>query len=452
MGSLFAALHIASNALDAYQHAINLTSTNVTNASTPGYARQQVVLDALSFDSSSCVGGGVRYSGTIDSRDQYAERNVQQSMSQEGAASQRVTSYTHLEPILPIDGSSGISTALDAFFQAFSSLATAPNDATARQLALDQAQQVVQSFQHASAVLDQAKQGTQQDLTSQVDRVNALADTIVSINKQFSKNINSLDDPGLNAQMAQSLDQLSQYVDLTVLKQDNGTLMLYAGQSLIVSGNQSLPLRFVAGPGHRLVEDSLGVDVSTTLRSGSLSALLDQEQNVEPSLEASLNQMAQGFATAVNTALQSGVDQSNSAPAQDLFSFDPVAGAAKTLTRNVLLPSELALADPTAPGGNAIAVQVANLRNAALVGGSTLTQFYGNTAAELGQNLSDAKNDQTTAQGLTAQAQSMRNDLQGVSLDQEAINLLQFQRVYDATSQFIKVMNELTQDVMNLLK
>lgn len=454
MGSLFAGLHIASNALDAIQHAINLTSTNVTNASTPGYARQQVVLEALSFDSSSCVGGGVGYAGTVDSRDDYAERNVQQSLSQEGAASQRAKNYTRLEPMLPVDGTSGISTSLDAFFQAFSNLTTAPNDTTARQLALDQARQVAQSFQQASESLDQAKQGTQQDLTAQVNQVNTIAGRIVSINKQYAQNSNATADPGLNAQMAQSLQQLSQYVDLTVLKQDNGTLMVYAGQSLLVAGNEAMPLKFVSGAGQRVLEDSQGNDISTTLRSGSLSALLDQAQNVEPSLEANLNQMAQSFATAVNTTLQTGVDQSNppAAPVQDLFSFDPVAGAAKTITRNPLLPSELALADPTAPGGNGVAVQVANLQKAALVGGATLTQFYGGMAAQLGQSLSDAKNDQSTAESLTAQAQSLRSDLQGVSLDQEAMNLLEFQRAYDAASQFIKVINQLTQDVINLLQ
>jgi flagellar hook-associated protein 1 FlgK len=452
MGSLFSGLHIASNALDAFQHAINVTSTNVTNASTPGYARQQIVLAANSFDAYTSVGGGVSYAGSVDSRDEYAERSVRQSVSQQGEASQRAKDYTRLEPILPVDGTSGISTALDSFFQSFSSLTTAPNDTTARQLALDQAQQVVQSFHQAAETLDQAKQGTQQDLSDQVNQVNTIAARIVAINKQYEQNINATTDPGLNAQMAQSLEQLSQYANLTILKQDNGTVMVYAGQSLIVAGDQAMPLGFVSGAGQRVLEDSQGNDLSTTLRSGSLSALLDQAQNVEPSLESNLNQMAQGFATAVNNTLLTGVDQSNSAPAQDLFSFDPVAGAAKTITVNPLQPSELALADPTAPGGNAVAVKVANLQQAVLAGGATLTQFYGNLATQVGQSLSNAKNDETTAESLTAQAQSLRSDMQGVSLDQEAMNLLEYQRSYDATSQLVKTINQLTQDVIGLLQ
>jgi flagellar hook-associated protein 1 FlgK len=452
MGSLFTGLSIASNALDAFQHAINVTSTNVTNASTPGYARQQVVLTANSFDAYTAVGGGVSYSGTVDSRNDYAERSVRQSVSQQGEATERAQDYARLEQILPVDGTSGISTSLDSFFQAFSSLTTAPNDATARQLALDQAQQVAQSFQQASEALDQAKLGTQQDLTNQVNQVNSIAANIVSINKQFEQNADATTDPGLNAQLSQSLEQLSQYANLTVLKQDNGTVMVYAGQSLLVAGDQSMPLQFASGAGQRVLEDSQGNDMSTTLQSGSLYALLNQANTVEPGLESNLNQMAQSFATAVNSALQTGVDESNNSPTQDLFNFDPVAGAAQTITVNPLQPSELALADPTAPGGNAVAVDITNLQQAGIVGGATLTQFYGNVAAQLGQMASNASNDQTTAESLTTQAQSLRSDLQGVSLDQEAMNLLEYQRSYDATSQFVKVINELTQDLVNMLQ
>ena len=463
MGSLFTGLSIAANSLDAFQHAINLVSTNVTNSSTPGYARQQVVLQAESYDSYSSVGGGVGYAGTVDSRDQYAERSVQQSVSRQGEATQRAKDLTRLEPILPIDGASGISTALDSFFRAFSSLATAPNDTTSRQLALDQAQQVVQSFHQASETLDQAKLGTQQDLADQVNQVTTLAARIVSINKQYEQNFNAASDPGLNAQLAQSLEQLSQYADLTTLKQDNGTVMVYAGQALLVNGDKSMPLKYGFGSG--VLQDAQGNDASTSLRSGSLVALLDQANNVEPTLETNLNLMAQGFADRVNSTLQAGVDQTGNAPVEGLFSYTaatipappavtayPAPHAAKTISVNPLQPSELALADPSAPGGNALAVQVANIQNAALVGGATLTQFYGNLAAQLGQSLSNAKNDQTTAESLTAQSQSLRSDLQGVSLDQEAINLLEFQRSYDATSQFVKVINQLTQDLIAMLQ
>ena len=458
MGSLFTGLHIASNSLEALQRAINTTSNNVTNASTPGYSRQQVILTARSFDTVSAVGSGLAYAGTVDSRDEFAERSVRQNVSQQGQFTQRTKDFTRLEQILPVDGESGISTALDQFFQAFSSLTTAPNDTTSRQLALNDARQVAQSFNQAAQALDQAKLGTQQDLTDQVNQVNTIAARIVAINQQYQQNINAASDPGLNAQMAQSLEQLSQYGDLSVLRQDNGTMSVTMGQSLIVSGNHVLPLQWVSGPGHRILQDSQGNDMSGSLRSGSLAELLDHANNVQPAMEANLNQMAQTFATSVNAMLRTGVDQAGAAatgPAftdKDLYTFDPVAGAAKTIAMVPLKTSELALADPLAPGGNAIAIQIANLQQTNLIGSATLSQFYGSVASDLGQQLSTAKHDQTTAESLTTQAESMRSDLQGVSLNQEAIHLLEYQRSFDAASQFVKVLNQLSQDLIGMLQ
>jgi flagellar hook-associated protein 1 FlgK len=279
-----------------------------------------------------------------------------------------------------------------------------------------------------------------------------IASRIASINRQFEQNADATTDAGLNAQMAQSLEELSQYADVSVLKQDNGTVMVYSGQSLIVSGEHTLPLQWATGAGQRVLQDSQGNDVSQTLSSGSLVELLDQATNVQPALESEVNQLAESFAAAVNSALGSGVDQSGSAPTQDLFRYDTTAGAARTLAVNSLKPADLALADPTAPGGNAVAVRVANLQQAALAGGATLSQFYANVAARVGQSLANAQNDQSTAESLTSQARSLRSDEQSVSLNQEAINLLQYQRSYDATSQFIKTINQLTEDVVNLLR
>jgi flagellar hook-associated protein 1 FlgK len=252
--------------------------------------------------------------------------------------------------------------------------------------------------------------------------------------------------------MYSALQQLAQYGNISTLKEQDGTISVTIGQSALVYGSQAMPLQWVSGSGNMMLEDSQGNDLSSTLTSGSLSELLNQETQVIPNTESNLNQLAQTFATAVNNTLSTGVDTTNSPPTQNLFNFDPVAGVAGTLSVNALQPGDLALADPTAPGGNAIAVAVANLQQATLISGQTLTNYYGDQASQVGQMLSNAQSDESTAQSLTAQAVSMRSDAQSVSLDEEAVNLLQYQRSYDATSQFVKVIDQLTQDVIGMVQ
>jgi flagellar hook-associated protein 1 FlgK len=447
---------MSSNALGAFQQAMNVTANNTANASTPGYAKQVAQFEAQSFDTQLAVGGGVVYGGTVDTRDQYAEQNVRQCVSSQGEATQEAQQYTSLQAVFPIDGQSGISPALNGFFNAFSALTTTPNDSNLRQNALDSAQQVAQAFNQAVNQLDQVSQGAEQDLTAQVGQVNQIAQQIASINGQIEQNASAASDPGLSANMSQALEQLSQYADVSAVKQDNGTVNVSVGQTTLVSGNTSLPLQLVPGAGQMVLEDSQGNDVSQGLQSGSLKAVLNMTSSVMPGTVASLNQLAQSFATAVNGALEGGVDQTGipqgNPQAQDLFSFNAANGAAATISVNPLTTSQLALAATAAPGGNAIAVQVANLQQATnLIPGQTqtLSQYYGSLVAQVGQMVSNAQNDQATTESLTAQAQSARQSLQGVSLDEEAMNLLEYQRGYEAMSKFVQVVDEITLELIN---
>jgi flagellar hook-associated protein 1 FlgK len=372
-------------------------------------------------------------------------------VSQQGEASQSTTNLAALEQIFPVDGTSGISSALDSFFSAFSALTTTPNDTTLRQSALDQAQNVASAFNQASNSLSNLQQSTQQDLASQVTQVNQIAQQIASINQQVADNSSAATDPGLSAQMSTALEQLSSYANVSVLKQEDGTVSVNIGQSLLVSGTQALPLQWVPGQGQETLEDAQGNPVASTIQSGSLTASIDMLGSTIPSAVASIDQMAQTFADAVNNALNNGVDETGAVPAQNLFSYDAAAGAAGTLAVNSLQPSDLALADASAPGGDAIAAQIAGLQSTNLIGNQTLSQYYGSQAAQIGQLSSNAQADESTANALVSQAQSARSDIQGVSLDDEAMYLLQYQRAYSATSQLVQSIDQLTEDLMTMM-
>ena len=80
MGSLFSSLDSVANALQAFQRAIDVTQNNVTNANSPGYAKQVPVLESQDFQAAGGFNGGV-FEQTQDTRNQYAETAVQQQQS-----------------------------------------------------------------------------------------------------------------------------------------------------------------------------------------------------------------------------------------------------------------------------------------------------------------------------------------------------------------------------------
>ena len=70
----------------------------------------------------------------------------------------------------------------------------------------------------------------------------------------------------------------------------------------------------------------------------------------------------------------------------------------------------------------------------------------------MGSQLNDAENGQQVQQSLVAQAEDLRQQYSGVSLDEEATILIQFQRAYQANSRFITVLDQLTQSTLDLIK
>ncbi len=181
--------------------------------------------------------------------------------------------------------------------------------------------------------------------------------------------------------------------------------------------------------------------------------MLDEANNKLPSYVASLNTLAQGIADQVNTALNNGVDESGAAPSEDLFTYNPSQGVAATIAVNsALMPDQIAAALPGAPGGNDNAVAIAAMGSAATLNGMTFAENYGQLGSQVGADISNAQSGQDTETQVLTQAQTIRSQISGVSLDTEAQRLMQFQSDYQATAKMITVLDELTAAVINMIQ
>jgi flagellar hook-associated protein 1 FlgK len=149
--------------------------------------------------------------------------------------------------------------------------------------------------------------------------------------------------------------------------------------------------------------------------------------------------------------LDNGIDENGAAPASNLFTYNASIGAAATMGVNPLTPDQIAAALPGSPGGNGNALALAALGNAPNLGNETFEQYYGNLSGQVGNDLSTATNNQTTQQSLLNQVQTLRQQTSGVSLDEEAANLIAFQRAYQADAKMVTVLDSLTETLMNIL-
>ena len=488
MSNLFVALQTSANALSVFQNALSVTANNVANASTPGYVTQTLGLKALPFDLNSGLSGGVGATQVESARDVYAERAVQVQSTGLGTAEQMAAILTPLQSSFDITGTTGIPGALNKLYSAFSAWGSTPTDGSARQAVIAAAQSVAQAFQQESTVLSQAASDADNQLTGLVGQVNSLTAIIQKDNVQRQNGGGK--DPSVDASLYNSLQQLSQLVPIQTLQQaDGSTTVLLAGRIPLVVGqfqynissNVAVPQTPAptnpTGPPSAQILDSSGQDVTASITEGQIGGLLQARNGVlaqfrgDSQRQGQLSQLAQSFADRVNALLVSGnVSDAVAAtpttpaipavPGVPLFTYDPTqpSNIAESLSMSATMTaSQLAAINPGPPEvSNGIPLELANLATpqtaADEIANVSYTQYFGNIAASLGTAITDAQNNQTTAQGLVTQAQDLRQQTSGVSLDSEAIKILEFQRSYQAVSKVVTMLDSLTQTVIDMIR
>jgi flagellar hook-associated protein 1 FlgK len=264
-------------------------------------------------------------------------------------------------------------------------------------------------------------------------------------------------DPSLDAAIHSTLEDLSQYADITVLNPGDGsaTVMLN-GQTPLLVGDQQYAIGFQmaqptnpaptypnARPLARIVGAD-GTDITAKATSGKLGSLLDFRNRVLPTYIGSayqpgeLNQMAKNFADGVNAILPAGTP---------LFSYDAANDVTSAQTIAVDSNMTAAALDANDPGPPAVANGIA-----LKLSGMARPVEFGDMASRVGTALNDATSHSDVQQATVAQARDLRTQLTGVSLDEEATILVQFQRAYEATSKMISVLDQLTQEALNLIQ
>jgi flagellar hook-associated protein 1 FlgK len=391
----------------------------------------------------------------LSTRSEYLEQAVRNQQELLGGAQQRATDLSQIQALFDISGNTGVPNALNDFFNSFSQLSVNPSSQVSRQNVIDAATQVAQTFNQNAAGITQAVANVQRQTSETVTTVNQIAAQLAEINQHYRSNIAATNDAGLDAQLHAALENLSQVANYSLIKTQDGTYSVYlGGQTPLVVGDHIFPISADYSKPKTIIRDAQGNDITAQLDNagGSLGALIDEKNTTLPGYMTDLNTLAQTFANTVNTALSQGIDKNGNPPAVNLFTFNAAAGAAFTLAVTNITPDDIAAALPAAPGGNGNAIAMAQLANAPVLGGFTFTQAYGNLGGQVGRDIANAQQEQTVQQNLVSQAQQQRATASGVSLNEEAAKLLQFQQSYQAIGKLVGVLDSLTQTVIDMVK
>jgi flagellar hook-associated protein 1 len=460
MGTITSLMDIAQQALLADQEALNVTSNNVANQSTAGYTREVVSfqsVDAVTLSGDS-YGAGVTASATSQ-RDRVLEQQVQQQTQTQAQSGAVETALTEIQNIFGLSSTSSsasstaLSSASDSFFSALSVLASDPSDTATRQSVLSAAQTLSDAFNSTANQLAQVSSSLNQQVAGDVGQVNSLTTTIASLNAQITSLSPNADAGTLEDQRQLAITQLSQLVGLDQIStENNGITLTTSNGAVLVSGGESFALSTsqVGGTTH-ILSGGTGQDVTSNLSGGDLGGVLQARDQELPAYQNALDSLAYGIGTAVNQQNELGVD-ANGNPGAALLSLPATqSGAATQITVATTDPNAVAAASPgKGSAGNANASALADLSSANVAGGQTASGFLASFLGQIGSDTAAATTNNSAQQATLTQLTTQNDSLSGVSLDEEASNLTQYQRAYQAASQVFNIANTVMASALNL--
>ena len=250
-------LNVGARALMANQAALQTTGHNIANVNTPGYSRQGVVLQTVpgQFTGGGYIGKGVDVQTILRNHSELLTRQSTAAAAVDASDAVRLERMRQLQDVFA-GGAAGLGQAINDMVNAFSGVASAPTDLTARNVVLTRIDETALRMRGAAERLDGMAYTLGQELHSQVDSINALARNIAGMNEQISRAQGSGQPANdLLDQRDQMVRNLNQHVQTSQVAASDGSISLFVG------GSQPLVLGSMAA--------TLSVDAPAGLGAGS---------------------------------------------------------------------------------------------------------------------------------------------------------------------------------------
>jgi flagellar hook-associated protein 1 FlgK len=459
VADLFSSLTAAARALEAQRFALDVAGQNIANVNTPGYSRRVVDLQAVPPTHQRDAGRGVEVAGIRAQRDRLIERRLRQETSSAEREAAVATLLGIAERALGAPGK-GLDARLNEFFDSFARLADAPTSAVARQQVLLQATELARTFRDTAGQFAAVRRDADQRIGESVDEINEIAARLATLNEAISGNATTGAALHFADEQAVLIERLATLTDISVINRaDGGVDVDIAGRTLVVANTAYALTATPAGAQGHLAVSIGGSDVTSQLTGGTLGGAIAVRDVDIPAYQQALDEQAFALANAVNAIHSAGFD-SNGNTGQNFFAFStpPVgaAGAAAALIVDPAVaadPSRIAAAEAALAGDNRAARDLADVRNALLLDGGTATlgDAWGQLVFDVGRDLQRATHETSMRQQIVLQLQSLRDQVSGVSLDEEAMQLMKFQRAYEANARFFAVVDETLETLLATL-
>ncbi len=267
MASSFMGLYVQREALLISQKALDITGHNISNINTPGYTRQRIdicsvanVKGSLGYNTSITLAGkGSDAVGVAQIRDRLLDTKVRNYSSDLCDVGTKMTTLADVEDVFDAietdELGASFASIVNQFKESLQSFSVDNADRVEMaNIALNNAESLIQAVVNYDSKLTDISDQVLGDTQATVNRVNAILAEMGSLNKQIKDayitmgyiesdegNYHVMNDYGpleLKDQFHSLLDELSQYGNMHVKEENDGTFTVHFANQLAVSNDK----------------------------------------------------------------------------------------------------------------------------------------------------------------------------------------------------------------------
>jgi flagellar hook-associated protein 1 FlgK len=471
MAGLFSALNAGKTALSVNQKSIEIIGNNISNVNTEGYSRQGAVLTpypSMNFGN-FFIGQGVVVSNVSRDHDVFVTNMLQEKSIEFGLQEGQTRALAELERIFNIS-EENISTDINRFFDSWQELSANPSGLVERDIVIQRGELLAKKFNLTVNDLNKVENNINDSLISKINGVNSQITEIAELNERiFTIEIHGQTANGARDRRDMLAKGLSSSLGAQTYYDSKGMMAVQLPGGLpLVQGNMAMEIKGVKnGSELDLVLQTGGTTRPIGLNNlgGEFEGLVHIRDQFIPSIKDDLDKLAYEISGAVNNVHYTGAGLDGTTN-HNFFSVhpapgpappappDPWLGAARNMSVLITDSNHVAAAEVSAnvsPGDNRNALLISNIGEDFLIDGTdNFGAYYGKLTARIGIESSQNLLALGGAEDAMIQLQNLRDGLSGVSLDEEMINLIRFQRGFESSAKFLSTVDEMMGSLINL--
>ena len=462
MANIYGLLNIGESALLTQQRAIDITGNNIANVNTPGYSRQRLIIKQNSpiRADNMTISTGVTSDQKIQRfYDQFITAQLNGETESLGRWDAQKQALEKVELMFDESGGNGLGTALDDFFNAWQDLSNNPSGVAERTSLVSAGQYLASTFNETYNNLSSLREDIDTHVVNVVSDVNDMAARIAELNRKVTQvEVNGYNANDYRDERDQLVRDLSEQIDIQSFEDDDGNINVMVGNGKpLVDGVNTWQLTTADNSGVQDVmwqaSDGTTVDITAQIPSGELKGWIESRDTLISDYMTQLDTLADGTRTGVNGLHTTGFDL-NGAAGVDFFTGTGAVDLA--VNTSIVADSDLiaaAGAGEGLPGGNSIAIAIGDLQSTAtMTGGSTYSEYYSALVGKVGADVQTANFNYSHQNTMVQNLDNYRQEVSGVSLDEEMVNLVQFQQAYNAAAKLITTADDMMDTLMSMVK